>query len=128
MDNSTRFSNFFLSNVPTLDPDSYPKFFSKLGFKFVELLQLKFDSPLHHTAGSQISPLHYATGVRFRRCISQRGVKSSHCIFQRRGVTPCCILYWRIRFSAQNAAGSQFLPLHDAAGIQILPLHDAAGS
>jgi hypothetical protein len=77
--------HFFSSKVPTLDPDSYLKFFLKFGFKFVELLQLKFDSlklhdaagsqisplrhaavsqisPLHHAARSQISPLHYAAG------------------------------------------------------------------
>jgi hypothetical protein len=28
----------------------------------VELFELKFDSLLHHAAGSQISPLHYAAG------------------------------------------------------------------
>jgi hypothetical protein len=37
-------------------------FFFKFGSKFVELLQLKFDSPLYHAAGSQISQLHHAAG------------------------------------------------------------------
>jgi hypothetical protein len=45
-----------------LDPDSYPKFFFEFALKFVELLELKFDSPLHDAAGSQISPQHSAAG------------------------------------------------------------------
>ncbi len=28
----------------------------------MELLEFKFDSSLHHAAGSQISPLHFAAG------------------------------------------------------------------
>jgi hypothetical protein len=53
---------FFSSKLHTLDPDSNPKFFFEFAFKFVELLELKFDFPLHHAAGSQISPQHYAAG------------------------------------------------------------------
>jgi hypothetical protein len=41
--------------------------FFKFGFEVVELLQLQFDSPLHHAEESQS-----------HRCILQRGVKSSH--------------------------------------------------
>jgi hypothetical protein len=38
-----------------MDHDSYPNFF-KSGFKFAELLKLKFDFPLQDAAGSQILP------------------------------------------------------------------------
>ncbi len=52
-----RFSTsvFFSSKVPTLDPDSNPNFCFEFAFEFVELLELKFDSPLHDAAGSQTS-------------------------------------------------------------------------
>jgi hypothetical protein len=73
---------FFSSKVPTLDSDSYPSFF-KFDLKFVELSELKFDSPLHDAAGSQKSLLHDATGSQSRRYILQRGVKTSHCMMQR---------------------------------------------
>jgi hypothetical protein len=55
-----------------LDPDSYPEFF----FKFPDLSEVKFDSPLHHAVKSQISPLNFAAGVKSRRCTVQRGAKS----------------------------------------------------
>ncbi len=34
----------------------------KFVLKFVELLELKVNSPLHHAAGWHISPRHYAAG------------------------------------------------------------------
>jgi hypothetical protein len=72
----------------------------KFGFKFVEPLELKFDSTLHDAAGSQILPLHYAVGSQIlplhNAVRSQilpphdaagsqfgRGVKSYGCIMQR---------------------------------------------
>ncbi len=64
---------FFFIKSTHLGPWCISSVFFKFGFKFLELLQLKFDSPLHtvagskisplhHTAGSQISPLHFAAG------------------------------------------------------------------
>ncbi len=52
---------FFSSKVPTLDPNSYPNFF-RICFQICGVIDLKFDSPLHDTAGSQIFPQHYAAG------------------------------------------------------------------
>jgi hypothetical protein len=54
-------TSFFSSKVTTLDPDSYLKFF-EFGLKFVELLELKFDSLMHHAAAGKTSPLHYTAG------------------------------------------------------------------
>jgi hypothetical protein len=63
----------------------------------VELLELKFDSPLHYAAGSQILRLHFAAGSQ---------------IFPLHDAAASQIL------PLHDAAGSQILPLHDAAGSQ----------
>ncbi len=41
-----------------------PSPFFEFAFKFVELLELKFYSPLHDASGSQISPQPYAAGIQ----------------------------------------------------------------
>ncbi len=124
-----RFSTcvFFPSKVHTLDPDSYPKFFFEFAFKFVKLLELKFDYPLydaaasqdndccrnlpaaslHDAEGSQTSLLHFAAGSR---------------------ISPLHFAAWSQIFPLHDAVASQILPLHDAAGSQILQPHDAAGN
>jgi hypothetical protein len=43
----------FPSEVPTWFPDSHPKIFTSLASTSGRCLNLKFDSPLHHEAGSQ---------------------------------------------------------------------------
>ncbi len=63
--------------------------------KSVELIELKFDSPLPDSAGSQISPQHYAAGSQ---------------IFPLHDAAASQIL------PLHDAAGSQILPPHDAAG------------
>ncbi len=45
-----------------MGPDSYPNFFSNLVSNSQSYSNLKFDSPLHNPAGSQISPLHFTAG------------------------------------------------------------------
>jgi hypothetical protein len=101
---------FFPSKVPTLDLDSYRKFFFKFGFKFVELLQLKFDSPLQSNlsaalcsgesnladaccSGESNLPTAFCSGemwlpaapcIRSYCCKMQRGAKSYSCMIQRR--------------------------------------------
>ncbi len=54
-------SNFFIKKSPWA-PDQPPKFFLKFGFKFAELFEFEFDSPLHNAPSSQILPLHDAVG------------------------------------------------------------------
>ncbi len=44
---------FFSSKVYILGPDSYTKLFSNLVSNLQSYSNLKFDSPLHHAAGSQ---------------------------------------------------------------------------
>jgi hypothetical protein len=95
----------------------------------VDLLQLKFNSPLHDAEGSQTSllqnaaaskifPLHFAT----ERCDSLLHLALESQILLLQNAAESQIL------PPYDAAGSQILPLDDAAGSQILPLHDAAGS
>jgi hypothetical protein len=43
----------FQSDLPTWVPDSHPKIFSSFNSSSWSYLNLKFDSPLHHAAGSQ---------------------------------------------------------------------------
>ncbi len=71
----------------------------------MELLQLKFDSPLHDATGSQISPLHDAVGSQISPLHHAAGSQIS---------------------PLHHAAGSQISPLHFAAGSQIFLLHFAA--
>ncbi len=81
-------------------------YFFLFAFKFVELFELKFDSPLHDAAGSQISPLQCAAGSQILPLHFAAGSQIS---------------------PLQCAAGSQILPMHFAAGSQISPVHDASG-
>jgi hypothetical protein len=85
-----RFSTsvFFSSKVPTLDPDSYPNFSFEFAFKFMELLELKFDCIMQR-------------GVKSLHSIKQRGVKSLRCMMQR-GVKSMIV--------------AEIFPLHDAVG------------
>jgi hypothetical protein len=115
-------------------------FFVKFGFKFVELLLLKFDSPLHHAAGSQISPLHHVAGSHISPLhhaagsqISLLHVAAGSQISPLHFAAERCDSLLHLALESQilllqNAAGSQILLLYDAAGSQILPLYDAAGS
>jgi hypothetical protein len=57
-----------------LGPDAYPKFFN-LAFKFVKLIELKFDSLLHHPVGSQILLLHFAAGSQISPLHDTAGVQ-----------------------------------------------------
>jgi hypothetical protein len=121
------------------------KKFFKLAFKFMELFELKSDSPLHD-----------AVGVNSLRCMMQEGVKSCRCIMQQGDVTLCCSLqqvfrsyrckmqWWAVLvvsqllllhhtaeskiLSLQITTGSRILLLRDAAGSRIIPPHDAVGS
>jgi hypothetical protein len=109
---------FFSSKVPTWDPDLYPKILKNL-VSNSWLLQLKFDSPLHYTAGSKILLLHFAAGiqifplhfaaercdsrcilhwrVRFYHCKLQRGVESYRCTMQRGVESYHCIMQQRVK-------------------------------
>ena len=63
----------------------------------MELLEFKFDSSLHHAAGSQISPLHFAAGSQILPLHDAAG-------------SQILLLH--------DAAGSQIFPPHDAVGSQ----------
>jgi hypothetical protein len=84
---------YFSSKVPTLDPDSYPKFFSPnlVSNSWSQIFQL------HYAVWSQISPLHLQRGVKSLCCIMQRRVKSCRCILDRGTRTCHCIFQWRVR-------------------------------
>jgi hypothetical protein len=67
---------FHQKHLPTLYPEHILCFF-EFGFKFVELLGLKFDSPLHHAAVTQILPLHNASGSRILLPNDAAGISSA---------------------------------------------------
>ncbi len=102
---------FFSSKLHTLDPDSYPKFFSNLVSNSPSYLNLNLTL----------------------RCIMQRGVKSLRCIMQQKTkilgkISPLQHAAGSQISPLHHAAGSQISPQHNTAGSQISPLHDAAGS
>jgi hypothetical protein len=103
------FSWAALRTIPTLDLDSYPKFFFlKFGFKFREFLKLKFDSLLRDAAGSQISPLHYAAGSQISLLHFSAGSQVNDC---------------GSNLLSVSCSGESNLPLHFAAGIRDSLLH-----
>ncbi len=65
---------FFIKSIHH-GPDSYPKFFSNLVSNLQSCLNLKFDSPLHHTAERFDSPLHNAAERFVSPLHMQWGVK-----------------------------------------------------
>ncbi len=77
---------FFPSKVPTLDPNSYPMFFSNLVL-----------NSWSYYNWSLTPRCLMQWRVESLRCIMQWGVKSSHCILQLRDATACCTLHWRVR-------------------------------
>ncbi len=114
---------FFSSKVPTLDPDSYFKFFFQNLFQIRGYLNWSLFPRCMMQRGVKSFRCMMQRGVKSLRCMMQRGVKSLSCMMQRGVKSLSCIMQRGVKsmivaeiFLLWHVAGSQIFPTNFAAG------------